>query len=208
MDKEVQEKLREIKGRFRLMMNGVASQSMREKGLGYKLNWGIALPLLKQMALDYGKNFELAVELWKEDIRECRILATMIMPSERMEPDLVDIWVSDIRNQEMASIASYNLLQYIDGAKGFAFNWIASSDELLQLCGYYVMARLFMNGEHLDIREIHEYIDQVKTVLDGDSMTVKHAAANSLTRFASIDDDCGNIAKSAFKTYDMDIFQP
>ena len=41
MEQETQDKLKQIKGRFRLMMNGVASQSMREKGLGYKINWGV-----------------------------------------------------------------------------------------------------------------------------------------------------------------------
>ena len=39
------------------MMNGVASQSMRDKGLGYKINWGIALPALKEMAAEYGKDY-------------------------------------------------------------------------------------------------------------------------------------------------------
>ena len=38
---DTQEKIREIKKQFRLFMNGVVSQSMREKGLDYKLNFGI-----------------------------------------------------------------------------------------------------------------------------------------------------------------------
>ena len=35
---DVHETIKDIKGQFRLFMNGVASQSMREKGLDYKLN--------------------------------------------------------------------------------------------------------------------------------------------------------------------------
>ena len=79
MRQDIQDKLKEIKGRFRLMMNGVASRSMRDKGIGYKINWGIGLPALKEMAQDYGKDYDLAVELWKEDIRECKILATLLI---------------------------------------------------------------------------------------------------------------------------------
>lgn len=206
MTSETQNKLRDIKGRFRLMMNGVVSQSMREKGLGYKLNWGIGLPTLKKMAADYGKDFHLAVELWKEDIRECRILATLIMPVKEMDADMTDLWVSDVRNQEMACIVSMNLFQYIEDAKNYSFSWIATDDELRQLCGYYVLARLFMRGEKLDIRETHEYIDQTQTVFDGGSMTVKHAALTTLTRFANADEGYMSVAKSAFKTYNLDIF--
>ena len=43
---DVHEIIKDIKGQFRLFMNGVVSQSMREKGLDYKLNFGIELPRL------------------------------------------------------------------------------------------------------------------------------------------------------------------
>ena len=92
MNEETKQKLKEIKQRFRLVMNGPASQSMREKGLNYKVNWGVPLPELRRMAKDYGHNYALAIELWKEDIRECKVLATLIMPPERMSEDLVDVW--------------------------------------------------------------------------------------------------------------------
>jgi len=182
------------------MMNGVVSQSMRDKGLSYKLNWGIELPALKDMAKDYGKDFHLAMELWKEDIRECRILATMIMPAEEMDACLTDIWVSDVRNQEMAGIAALNLFQYVSGAKGFAFNWIASADGLRQLCGYSVLTRLFMRGEQLDIREIHEYFDQSQADLSSPSAAVQRAVISSLTHFSDISDDNLRMVKTFFKS--------
>ena len=44
---DTKEQIKEIKKQFRLFMNGVVSQSMREKGLEYKVNFGIELPRLK-----------------------------------------------------------------------------------------------------------------------------------------------------------------
>ena len=78
------DKVKEIKRSFRLLMNGVTAQSMRDKGVGYKINWGASFLHLKEMAAEYGKDYDLAIELWKEDIRECKILATLIMPAEKM----------------------------------------------------------------------------------------------------------------------------
>ena len=117
MTLEIQNKIKEIKSKFRLSMNGVVAQSMREKGLGYKINWGISLPVLKKIATDYGKDYDLAVGLWKEDVRECKILATLIMPVEEMPEDIVELWVGQIDNQEIAEIASFNLFQYVRNAK-------------------------------------------------------------------------------------------
>ena len=84
MTEETHQKLKEIKQSFRLLMNGVTSQSMREKGVDYHINWGASLGHLQEMAQEYGKDYDLAIELWKENIRECTILATMIMPVEKM----------------------------------------------------------------------------------------------------------------------------
>ena len=78
MDK--QETIRDIKKQLRLFMNGVVSQSMREKGLDYKLNFGVEVPRIKEIAGKFEKNHELAQALWKENIRECKILAGICRP--------------------------------------------------------------------------------------------------------------------------------
>ncbi len=74
--------IKDIKTQLRLSMNGAVSQSMREKGLVYKLNFGVELPRIKGIAAGYEKNHSLAQALWKEDIRECKILAGLLQPVE------------------------------------------------------------------------------------------------------------------------------
>ena len=88
---------KDIKTQLRLSMNGAVSQSMREKGLVYKLNFGVELPRIKMIAESYEKNHDLAQALWKEDIRECKILAGMLQPIETFYPEIADIWVENIR---------------------------------------------------------------------------------------------------------------
>ena len=117
MNEETHQKLMTIKRSFRLLMNGPGSQSMRDKGLGYKLNWGVPFYELKKMAQEYGKDYDLAIELWKEDIRECKILATLIMPADRMLAEITDIWMEQVQSQEMAEMLAFNLLQYKSSPK-------------------------------------------------------------------------------------------
>ena len=72
---QLHQRLKDIKTQLRLSMNGAVSQSMREKGLVYKLNFGVELPRIKGIAAGYEKDHSLAQALWKEDIRECKKLA-------------------------------------------------------------------------------------------------------------------------------------
>ena len=93
-------------------------------------NWGVPFTELKKMAEEYGKDYDLAIELWKEDIRECKILATLIMPADKMLAEITDLWMEQVNNQEMVEMLVFNLLQNVEYAPVIAYQWIAS-DKLL-----------------------------------------------------------------------------
>lgn len=172
-----QETIREIKAQFRLFMNGVASHSMREKGLDYKLNFGIELPRLKEISLRYEKNHSLAGELWKENIRECKILATLLQPVETFLPEIADIWVEDIRQPEMAELLCMNLFQHLPYASTKAFQWMADEREYFQVCGFLTLARLFMKGGYLNERAENEFLDQAIATLSDEKESHRPAQA-------------------------------
>lgn len=199
MNEETHQKLMKIKRSFRLLMSGPTSQSMTQKGLGYKINWGVPFIELKKMALEYGKDYELAIELWKEDIRECKILATLIMPAEKMLPEITDIWMEQVKSQEMAEMLAFNLLQYVDYAPAIAYEWIATDKTLYEIAGFQLLARLFANGQEANERGINEFLDQAAVALQGDNMGIKHAATNCVLRFADLGEEYEKIARAALK---------
>lgn len=204
MNEETHQKLMQIKRSFRLLMNGPTSQSMSQKGVGYKINWGVPFIELKKMALEYGKDYDLAIELWKEDIRECKILATLIMPAEKMLAEITDIWMEQVKSQEMAEMLAFNLLQHVDYAPVVAYQWMASDKPLYQIAGFQLLARLFANGQEANERGINEFLDQAAVALQGDNMGVKHAAANCVLRFADLGEEYEKIARMALKgIYDL-----
>lgn len=199
MNEETHQKLMKIKRSFRLLMSGPTSQSMTQKGLGYKINWGVPFIELKKMALEYGKDYELSIELWKEDIRECKILATLIMPAEKMLPEITDIWMEQVNSQEMAEMLAFNLLQHVDYAPAIAYEWIATDKTFYEIAGFQLLARLFANGQEANERGINEFLDQAAVALQGDNMGIKHAAANCVLRFADLGEEYEKIARAALK---------
>ena len=201
---DIQAQVKEIKQSFRQMMDGAVAQSMRNKGVDYKLNWGATLPRLRKKADEIGKNYDLAIALWKEDVRECKILATMVMPADVVLPEVIDIWMEQMPTQEIAEQAAFNLFQYLPYAPEKAYTWMASDKELYQLCGFHILSRLFMNKQEPNERGINEFIDQALAALQGDSLPVRKAAMSSLQRFAELGLVYERIAKSALKQANLD----
>ena len=202
----INEQLKEIKRSFRLMMNGVAAQSMRDKGLEYHVNWGASLPMLKAKAKEIGKNRDLAIALWKEDVRECKILATMVMPADEMLPEIVDIWMEQTTSLEMAEMASFNLYQYLPFAADKAYQWMASPIPIYQICGFHVLSRLFMKGQEPNERGINEFLDQAIAAIKGESIAVRKAAVTCVIRFADLGLVYERLAKTAMKSVNLDVF--
>ena len=209
---EVRDIIKEIKQSFRLMMDGAVAQSMRDKGLNYHLNWGATLPRLQAKAeeirlmVNDSSLYDLSIALYKENVRECKILASMLMPADEILPEVVDIWQEQIPSQEIAEQLAFNLYQHLPFAAEKAYQWIASDKEYDQLCGFHVLSRLFMNGQEPNERGINEYLDEALCALQGPFPSVRKAALQSLQRFAELGILYERLAKSATKSIDLDIF--
>ena len=199
-------RVKEIKQSFRQMLDGAVAKSMRDKGLDYKLNWGATLPRLREMADELGKDYDLAIALWKEDVRECKILATMVMPADRMLSEVCDIWMEQLTSQEIAEQAAFNLWQHLPYAPEKAFQWITCEKEYYQLCGFHVLTRLFMNGQEPNERGINEFLDQALSALQGPYPCVRKAAMQSVIRLSGLGLMYERMVKSALKSINLELF--
>ena len=206
---DIQQKVKEIKQSFRQMMDGATAQSMRQKGLDYKLNWGATLPRLKEMAAELKGDeslslYDLAIALWKEDVRECKILATMLMPPEEILPEVIDIWMEQTTTVELAEQAAFNLYQHLPFAAEKAYLWLSAADDLPQICGYHVLSRLFSRQMEPNERGINEFVDQALTALQSSNPILRKAAMQSLIHFADMGLMYERIARSAIHTIGLD----
>lgn len=166
-------------------MNGMVSQSMREKGVDYKLNFGIEYPRIREIAAAYPPNHELAQALWKENIRECKIIAGILQPAETFYREIADIWIEDMRFPELAEYTVMNLFQRLPYASDAVFAWIADDREYFQLCGYLLMSRILMKGMVLNDRAAAEYLDHVQAAMESDCLMTSRAAGTSLCKYAN-----------------------
>ena len=182
---DVSKTIQDIKLELRANMNGVVSSQMREAGLQYHVNFGIELPRLQQIAAEFASNHEVAQQLWHENVRESKILAGIMMPVDHFDRQLAEVWAEQIPNAEIAQMTVMNLFARLPFAVEMAFEWIASSDEMHQLCGFLLIARLLTQGIQLNERSEQELLDQARSLQNSPNLHLRKAVHNVMARIES-----------------------
>lgn len=188
--------IRDVKRLLRAAMSGPVSASMRAQGLAYKLNFGVDQPRLltiadeirETIATDDDTLTQLALTLWKEDIRECHLLACMLMPAASFSEELCGVWMEQLRYAEEAQGMVMYLLQRVDYASDAAFRLVSSERVLDRLTGWLLFGRLFGQGKSLTQRDADEMLDHVAAEMaDATSdMQLRQTALNALNRYAGL----------------------
>jgi len=108
-----------VKRRFYAMRNGALAEQMRRGGLDYRINFGLNIPQIKEIAteiigwgLPLDQLTELACSLWDNiNTRESRLLAPMLYPATAMEAPLATKWLAEAQTTEVADHLCHSLLR-------------------------------------------------------------------------------------------------
>ena len=183
----VTEKVKQIKRSFRLYMNGVTAASMRNKGIDYKVNWGVSQTDLRTIAAMYGSDADLAQALWAEaNVRECRILAALIMPPGSMSVDAAMRWCKDIDgNAELMETVVFNLFCRVPHADVLAIRMLG--DDKLHLGAYNLICRLLKQHVLLADNVYEELFAKAAADVKSSNRQLLHALVNCLSYVATTD---------------------
>lgn len=126
-------------------MNGEVSASMRQKGINYKINFGLDSVSLKEIAKRYEPDRILAERLWQESSREGKILATLLYPYDQFSSETADEWLHDCFTTELVEQLCFNLLQHTSFAYDKALSWISNEDVNIKASGCLLLLRLILS---------------------------------------------------------------
>jgi len=171
-------------------MDGVTAASMRAKGVGYRMNFGVDIPRLKQIAAKYAPDKVLAEIMWKEDVRELKILATMLFPVVHFSREDAGRWVQGTANQEIREQVCKNLFQELTYADELVQEWIENEDETIRATGYWLFARLCIIRSESVVRvRFERLLERAKADLKSESLLLRQSALNTLKFFGRISPD-------------------
>ena len=168
-------------------MNGVISESMQEKGMNYRLNYGVDIPKLRIIARKYEANKALAEMLWTEEVRELKILATMLYPPIDFKKETAEKWMREIPTQEIREQICRNLFQTLPFADTLVQEWAENKNVEIRITGYWLFARLcIIRSSTIEKVNPKTIIENAVNDLNATSMLLRQAALNVLRYFGRL----------------------
>ena len=118
-------------------MNGIVSHSMRTKGVNYKINFGLTMPLLRRVAEQVPHTVEVARMLWQDvGVRESLMLAPMVYPAHQLTIEETQQWIAQMPNVEIADACCKFLFSQVPFASQVIIEAIASDSPMTRYVGY------------------------------------------------------------------------
>lgn len=176
-------------------MNGVISTSMRQKGMNYKLIFGVPIPEIKHIAAVHEPDAELARALWKEDVREMKILATLLFPAGSMTQEEALAWMREIPYPEIAEQCCNNLFPTVEQPDQLALKFLADKKSPFgRMCGFLLWAQLFKKNLAVEKSRVEAFLAECTCTMHPDveagatesSWQEKQAAVQALKFFGRL----------------------
>jgi hypothetical protein len=115
-------------GKIRKQMNGAVLDTFRYYGAKYGMNYGVAIHSIREMATEIGTDHSLAEFLYRQQVRELKIIALWIADAKRLTDDQLEFWREGIVNSELAEQAAQGLLCNVEDIDSLVQSWSASQD--------------------------------------------------------------------------------
>ncbi len=159
-----------------------------KRGVKYRRNYGVKVPIIKKIAKDFTPDTELALELWESNIREMRILAGFLQPVEQLTLSQMEKWALDFNNIEIVEQTCINLFSKSNFAIIACYNWFENEQEYIKTSAFLLSSLLIKNLTAKERTELEEKILQLSvTNSNSDSLHVKNALSRALVEIAKVD---------------------
>lgn len=133
-EQDIDNMVRRLYSRLRVEMNGAVSASMRERGMEYRLNYGVSIPTIEDVVEEYRGNNALALRLYESDIREIRLAAIYIVDPEQVTTEHIEAWRAGVINREIAEQLALKVLSKVPTALETAIEWSKEPNDSVCYC--------------------------------------------------------------------------
>lgn len=154
--------MQKVKRRFFAMRNGALAAQMERGGKRYRINFGLNLPQISEIAIDFKpggcgnqdfpEEFDMAgfARRLRDNVstRESMLIAPMLFPVEQLTVDEACGWLSSEATAEVADVLCLKLLRNFPEAPVVVDILAVSDDNLRRYCALRLMLNLVQCGKY------------------------------------------------------------
>jgi len=161
--------------KLKSLSNPEAIIGMARYGITPENTYGVSIPNLRKIAKEIGKSHKLAQKLWATNIRETKILASMIEDPEIVSEQQIEDWVKEFNYWEICDQCCMNLFEKTRFAYKKAVEWSSREKEFVKRAGFVLMARLVVSDKKADDDKFEKFFSIIKREATDDRNFVKKA---------------------------------
>lgn len=155
-------------------------EGMARFGINPDRALGVRIPDLRRLAKEIGTAHRLALALWRTEIHEARILASMIDDPAKVTERQMESWVAGFDSWDLCDQCCGNLFDRLPFAYGKATEWAGRDEEFVKRAAFALMAWSAVHDKTADDRVFLEFLPVIEREAADDRNLVKKAVNWSL----------------------------
>jgi hypothetical protein len=176
--------LKQILQQTIMLQNGAVAAQMAKSGVRGLMNYGVSLPDLRRIAAEWGTNHELARRLCPLNIREARILASMLFDANKLTDSDLTLISQSITNIDMAENFAQNIVNKI--ADRDFFSQLANGDKWHLLTAINAVGwAVAQHRQHSDILS-DWFADNIESIVNQNIAETARPIVSTMTAIADI----------------------
>ncbi len=140
-----------------------ALDKMARYGIDTENTLGVALPDIRALAKEIGKDHQLALALWRTGIHDARLLASIIAVPMEADRALAESWAADFRSWDLCDQCCMNLFRKTDFARDLVTQWRSRDEEFVKRAALAMIATLAVHdkkAEDTAFAELFGFIEE------------------------------------------------
>ena len=170
-DQATERQYRELLSQISMHRSGEVADLMKQRGILYKMNWGVSLTDLRAMAAEVRPSHLLALKLWNKQWRETMILATLVDEPGEVTEQQMDYWTHRFENIEIAEQASANLWWRTPFAYAKALEWCRGKKHLIRFTAVHLAGRLALSDRKSPDEMFEPFMEEMVTLSRDKTLT-------------------------------------
>ena len=111
-------------------------------GMTVEQRLGVSVPDMRKLAKEIGKDYKLALDLWRTGIAEARIVAAMVGDPDKLTEEQMDDWVKGINSWDVCDQVCMNLFEKNQLAWKKIVDWSEREEEFVKRTAFSLIACL------------------------------------------------------------------
>ncbi|WKN33545.1 DNA alkylation repair protein [Porifericola rhodea] len=150
-------------------------EHMQHFGIQGENMLGIRMPVLRAMAKTYAKDHKVALELWKHDIHEAKLMAILMDEAKKVNEAQMENWAQDFNSWDVCDQACNNLFCKTRYAYDKAFAWSKREEEYVKRAGFVLMATLAIHDKKGEDSKLEAFLPYIEAEATDERNFVKKA---------------------------------